>query len=267
MLMPKRLIVAIFCLTFISSFAQIDQDERVQVKGNIKGRDLKPVSYAHILVRARNEGWVGDYYGKFKIAVFPGDTLIISAISFLHAVVPITSLASSPDFSMDVILQPDTVYLKELIVHPYPSSYKQLKEEFMKVEIDDPISDLDLHLPSPQELKLLAADPSYEPGQIRIYSGPGPISLLYDQFSKEGRSKNTYAELIKKEKADKRYNKALVTRLTGLKNEDDVKNFMDFCALQIRFILESTDYELYAAIMDCYGEYCRSDGRPTNAVE
>jgi hypothetical protein len=116
---------------------------------------------------------------------------------------------------------------------------------------------LNLHLPSPRELKLLAMDPTYEPGQIRIYSGSGPIGLIYGQFSKEARSKKTYAELIRKDKADKRYNRIVVSRITGLKDEEDITNFMEFCSLQIKFILESTDYELYAAIMDCYHDFCQ----------
>jgi hypothetical protein len=52
-----------------------------------------------------------------------------------------------------------------------------------------------------------------------------------------------------------------------LKNEDDIKNFMEFCALQIKFILESTDYELYAAILNCYDEYCKAGFQPAQAGE
>ena len=60
-----------------------------------------------------------------------------------------------------------------------------------------------------------------------------------------------------KETAGKRYNKEVVSHITGLKDEDQIRKFMEFCALQIKFILESTDYELYAAILGCYKEYCQ----------
>jgi hypothetical protein len=72
---------------------------------------------------------------------------------------------------------------------------------------------------------------------------------------------------MNKERAEKRYNKALVSRITGLKTEDDLKKFMQFCALQIKFILESTDYELYAAISNCYDEYCRAGFQPDQSGE
>lgn len=226
------------------------------VKGEINDPDLNPVSYAHIVVKSRNEGWVGDYYGKFRIEVFPGDTLFISAVSFHHVAILIPDVLNSPDYFISVLMQKDTVNLKELIVRPWPATYQQLKKEFMEIEIDDPLANLDLHLPSPEEMRNLA----YSQGGIVM---PGPFSMLYDQFSKEARSKRIYAELMKKEKAGKRYNKTLVSRITGLKNDDEINKFMEFCALQIKFILESTDYELYAAIKDCYSEFCKTGAGTT----
>jgi hypothetical protein len=252
----KRLIaffLIIFCLS--SSYSQTSGIGRLKVEGEIKDDDLKPVSYAHILVTSRNEGWVGDYYGKFRVEVFPGDTLVISAVSFHRAVILIPDDIIDKEYIINVIMQDDTVNLKELIVRPWPATYKEFKKEFMEVEIDDPIANLDLYLPSPDEMRNLA----YPQGGIVM---PGPFSMLYDQFSKEARSKKTYAELIKKDRADKRYSKSLVSKITGLKNEDDIRKFMDYCAMNIKFILESTDYELYAAILNCYDEYCRAGFQP-----
>lgn len=252
--MLKRLFTFILCSCLIYSFAQTNETGRVIVNGEIKESNFEPVSYAHILLKTRNEGCVGDYYGKFTIGVFPGDTLIISAVSLHHEIIFIPDTISSAEYFVQVFMQKDTVNLKELVVRPWPATFKLLKEEFMKIEIEDPIADLDLHLPTPEEMRNLA----YSQGGIVI---PGPIGILYDQFSKEARSKKIYAELMKKENAGKRYNKTMVKRITGLKNDDDIRKFMEFCALQIRFILESTDYELYAAIMNCFGEFCKiNDG-------
>jgi hypothetical protein len=250
--MLKRLITIILSICILSSFAQNNETERLKVVGEIVAPDLKPVSYAHIQVKSRNEGWVGDYYGTFRAEVYPGDTIIISAISFHHAVILIPDELSAKQYYINVVMHDDTVNLKELVVRPWPSTYEELKKEFMAVEIDDPVANLDLHLPSAGEMKNLA----YPQGGIRM---SGPISMLYDQFSKEARSKQIYADLMKKEKAGKRYNKVLVSKITGLKDEDEIKKFMDYCALQIKFILESTDYELYAAIMNCYDDYCKTN--------
>lgn len=102
---------------------------------------------------------------------------------------------------------------------------------------------------------------------ITEHSGPGPFSLLYGHYSKEAKSKKLYADLILKERAGRRYNKILVSKITGLINDDEIKNFMEFCALQIKFILESTEYELYAAILGCYNEYCEKGYNPGTTGE
>jgi hypothetical protein len=203
------------------------------------------------LVKSRNEGSVSDFYGKFRIGVFPGDTLIISAVSFHHAVIPIPYNLNTTEYFVKVILQKDTVNLKELVVYPWPSTYEQLKREFTEIEVEDPIANLHLNLPSPEEMRNLA----YPQGGFIM---SGPVHMLYNQVSKEARSKRIYAELVKKEKAAGRYNKNVVSRITGIKNEDEMKKFIEFCALQVKFILESTDYELYAAILECYGEFCKT---------
>jgi len=247
--MLKKLLTLILFINLISSFAQTTEPERMKIVGEIRDIEQKPVSYAHVLVKNRNEGWVGDFFGKFRIEVYPGDTLIISAISFQHAVILIPDDIIDKEYYIGVTMKGDTVNLKEVLVRPWPATYEQLRKEFMKVEIEDPVADLDLHLPSAREMNNYA----YPEGGIHV---SGPISMLYEQFSKEARSKKIYAELMNKEKAGKRYNKTLVSNITGLKDEDEIQKFMDYCALKVRFILESTDYELYAAIMNCYDQYC-----------
>jgi len=226
-------------------------------QGKLEGRsDRGPISYAHILLNNKVQGWVGDYYGKFQADVNPGDTLTITSISYQKSVIIIPTDLTGSDYNIEVILKNDTVYLKELIVQPWPATFGKLRQELLDVEVVDPLANLDLHLPSPEELKLLAQDPTYEPGQVRLYSGSGPFSLLYKKFSRGARSKKLHAKLMKIEKVGKRYNRAIVSKITGLKDEGEIQKFMEFCALQIKFILESTDYELYSAISGCYDEYC-----------
>jgi hypothetical protein len=145
-----------------------------------------------------------------------------------------------------------TIDLHDSVQPPWPATYEEFKKAFIEMVIEDPLANLDLHLPSPAEMRNLA----YPQGGIVM---PGPISLLYDQFSKEARSKRIYAGLLKKDQVAVRYNNAVISKLTGLKNEEEIKQFIDFCALKVQFILDSSDYELYAAIMDCYGNFCISE--------
>lgn len=253
--MAKMLVTVIFSLCTLLSFAQTGAVDRIIVEGELKDTNQQAVSYAHILVKSRNEGVVGDYYGKFHIGVFPGDTLIITAISFETVVYPIPHNIPSTGYHFNICMQNKTVNLKEFVVHPWPATYKAFKKAFVEMEVENPLANLDLHLPSPKELRNLA----YSQGGVVM---PGPISMLYDQFSKEAKSKRIYAGLMKKEQVAVRYNNVLITRLTGIKDEVEIKKLIDFCALRDQFILDSSDYELYAAIMDCYDQF-RMNGLDT----
>jgi hypothetical protein len=225
------------------------------VSGEIRDVRSIPVSYAHIVIKDRPEGVVGDYNGKFTIGALPGDTLVISAVSFHKAYVPVPQGFNRTGFSVSITLVSDTVNLAEIVVHPWPATIGQLRREVLAHEPEDPLANLDLHLPSPKELKMLATSPNYEPGQIRLYSGSGPVSLIYNQFGKEARQKKAYGEVMRKEQAAQRYNHEVVARVTGLKDSGEIKKFIDFCKLELSFILQASDYELFAAITGCYREF------------
>ena len=258
--MPRKSLLVIFLFFCATVFSQTTDEKRVLIRGVIKDSLQNPVSYAHILSKIRNEGFISDYYGTFRAYVMPGDTLITSAVSYRHALIVIPDEITGSEYLAEVILQEDIVELNEIIVRPWPATLELLKQEFMEVEIEDPIAHLDLHLPTPEELRNLA----YPSGGIVV---EGPISALYNRYSKEAKSKRIYTELMLKESAGNRYNKEVVSKITGLKSEDQVRKFMEYCALQIKFILESSDYELYAAILGCYKEYCAKDLGPDHPGE
>lgn len=251
MVMIRRLLSFFLFMIACGTVAQEESAGRITVSGEIKDREGAPVSYAHILIKARNEGTVGDYYGRFAIPAFPGDTLTISAISYHDINIIIPSGFLLRRYPVAVFMSKDTVNLKEVLIHPWPATLEKLKEEVLNIEIRDPVSEnITPYLPTPQELKALAHPPG------AIVAMPGPFSLLYDRFSKEAKQKKAYAGVMKQEMASKKYNMTLVSLLTGLKSEPEILKFIDFCALEIDFILRATEYELYAAIIECYHDYC-----------
>lgn len=166
-----------------------------------------------------------------------------------HLFNPNTGTIIPADNFYKYYLQTKTINPGDSVHAPYPATYEEFKKAFVEMVIEDPLENLDLHLPSPAEMRNLAYG-----GYIAV--AKGPISMLYDQFSKEARSKRIYADLMKKERADVRYNNVIISRITGIKDDDEIKKLRDFCALQVQFILDASDYELYAAIMNCYAEFC-----------
>ncbi len=248
--MSGKILLILFACLSLGLYSQVTEDHKVYISGVIKDSTMNPVSYAHILTMSGKSGWVSDYYGTFRAVAEPGDTLVISAVPFHRAFLVIPHLENGNQYIAEIILQKQTVDLDEIVIRPFPATYEELKQEFMEIEIDDPVAiNIQPYLPTPEELRNLA----YPQGGITM---KGPVSTIYDQFSREAKSKKLYAELLQKEKAAARYNKVIVARITGLKNDDEIRKFMEFCALQIKFILESSEYELYAAILGCFNDYC-----------
>jgi hypothetical protein len=244
-------------MSLLFTYSQAEQPALIRLSGEIRDELKKPVSYAHIIEKSRNEGWISDYYGNFNADVLPGDTLLVSAVSFHQAMICIPREIRDSNYSIEMILQPDTVQLKELIIYPWPATYSLLKREFLNVDVNDPDSEINMYMPSMKDIAAMLKTPGV-PGQIGLYSGPGPISILHDHFGKEARNKRNYEMEMKREKVYGRYNRVTVSRVTGLTKEEDIVKFMEYCALQVKFILESTDYELFSAILKCYHEFCQA---------
>jgi hypothetical protein len=262
--MRQVLLISIFAIVFQSAFSQAEYKSLLAIEGQITDERSQPVSYVNVFIKSRVTGAVSDYYGNYSIAALPGDTLTFSAVSYRKTSFIVPSDLSSAGYRLDVRLEQDTVGLEEIVIYPWPASYKQFKEDFLELEVGDPLANLNLQLPSMKDISAMSKTPG-EPGQIGIYSGSGPVSILYDQFSKEAKSRKLYAEVVRKESSEKRYNRAVVMKITGLKKEEEISAFMKFCPIDTKFVLQSSDYDLYLAIRNCFAEFARLE-IPTDSI-
>lgn len=51
------------------------------------------------------------------------------------------------------------------------------------------------------------------------------------------------------------YSDSLIFKITGLTEKKEIEDFRDYCDLNTDFILNASEYELYAAVMECYESY------------
>ena len=107
-----KLIPFIFFLSlFYSSFAQ---QEEFQIEGRILGAQNKPVADAYIFNTRDLEKDVSNSNGVFSVWVLPGDTLIISHVSYFRKIVSVFSLLTNPTVKLSI----DTVNIKGVNVSP-----------------------------------------------------------------------------------------------------------------------------------------------------
>lgn len=104
---------------------------------------------------------------------------------------------------------------------------------------------------------LVALDRSAADG-VRLGS---PITALYDQFSKEGRERRRYLELLANDTRDsvtrEKYNLRVVQSLTAIIDTAQAQDFMDFCSFDKTYIEQTEKVEIFYEILRCKQEYER----------
>ena len=85
----KQFLVIILVFTFLGSFAQ--QDE-VHIQGQVVDVKKNPVADAHVFNVRNSSRSVSRINGIFDVRVLPGDSIIITHISFIRKVVTVHQL-------------------------------------------------------------------------------------------------------------------------------------------------------------------------------
>jgi len=187
--------------------------------------------------------------GSFEIAINVGDRILFSSIGFQLTELIITDSLLDTDFNK-IFLQPEIYMLKSTTVYPY-QTYEEFKQAFLNLKTED--NSIELNLPVPVVIK------ETEPGTFATISLGSPITALYMAYSKEGKELKKYNEIIERDKIEKfvaiKYNKSIVKLITGIEEENELKEFMEYCHLSNEFILKSIDYEIYLAIKNCYEDF------------
>jgi len=194
-----------------------------------------------------------DDSGKFSINANETDTLLFQVLGYRNKKMVASNL--SPDYSKIKLSQ--TKYpIKEVVVGPL-GNYRQFKQMVLAYD------------PNKDKIKIPGLkEPKYRPIPImedrEYWKNPGllltsPFSFLYQNFSKEAKSKYKYHDEKKREpeqlRANIKYNKSLVSQLTGLKEESEISSFMLYCNFSHDFIMITNEYDLCLIIKEKYKEY------------
>lgn len=248
------LIVSIICFTPNLLLGQN------QIKGIVSSsEDYQLIKGAHIINITKQKLTFTSAEGYFELNAEIGDTIKISNVSFK----PSSFIVQDLEFKI-INLIPNVIQLKEVKVTNFPENEKDFKRSVINlgvVEIDSFIPfGVNPGKPKGRVPKLyeretdvvFGADENFNPSMTI------PISYFTKKYSKKHKAKRDYYELkASKEQIaanEKKYNKQLVTELTGLKG-NELMDFMSFLDFNYDFLTESNDYEVVKTIMDKFEEY------------
>ncbi len=245
----------LFIYLILPLLIQAQLEERVILRGRILNTDHTPIALAHIIHLETLRGTVSDTAGYFYIPLKFGDTLLVSRIGYTTRIFGFTESTPVYNGEIEIVLLEQIYQLKEVVIHPFPSNWKEFSEAFKNLKTDPG--------PQPADLQLAKEGvPNYQgPAGGFGISITSPISALYDIFGREPKSRRKYAALLafdkKEAQVKKRYNAELVKQLTGITDEEMLKKFLEFCHLDEDFVLHCSEYDLYVAILECYHSFCK----------
>jgi len=148
----------LLCTITTVSIAQKSNKEKklIQFSGVlVSGDSLQPIPYASIMIKNSYHGTISDFYGFFSFVANEGDVIEFSAIGFKSATYTIPDTLKESKCSLIQVLLSDTVYLKQMVVFPWPTR-EQFRQAFMSLNVpDDDLARAQKNL-SPQMMLYLA---------------------------------------------------------------------------------------------------------------
>lgn len=118
----KTLFTILFSILFLTSFGQI---KRFLIQGQIVDQNDNPISDVYIVNLDNHEKDISHQNGVFSVWVSPGDSLVMSHISYFRKIVPVHSLLINPK----VELISENVDIPEVVVSPEQVSEIQKAEK------------------------------------------------------------------------------------------------------------------------------------------
>ena len=241
--------IALIILLAITNGSLLAQDTYTPTEHMLAGKIVDKESKealpgVHILNKNQRKGTVSDIDGNFFIKISYTDTVTFSYVGYSqHFFVLDDSIKQNMQDKVIIPLSKSLVELESVKVFAYKN-----EREFKKA-----ILELELEEENPVDVQV----PGYYYGPKKpVQPGVGsPISFLANKFGKRAKIERKFNEAKREDQRinylNSKYNKEIVSRITGLKDQD-LDNFMEYCKLSDRFIDDANEYEIIVAINKCY---------------
>lgn len=133
----KQLLILLFFIILINQEGYTQSPEIIQFSGIIvTGDSLKPVPFTHIVIQGTSKGTISDFYGFFSFVARPGEVVIFSSVGFKKAFFKIPDTLHTDHYTMFQVMQPDTIYLSETVIYPWPTP-SQFRDAFLSLRVPD----------------------------------------------------------------------------------------------------------------------------------
>jgi hypothetical protein len=222
----------------------------------INQQNSTPIASAHIINLLMAKGTATNLEGAFSFSAREGDMIIFQALGF-HADTLIISENHVLDKSQLVIkLNVRTYELLGIDVYPY-STYDEFKYAFLNFDHEDEYEiHFDFRLPESERKNPPRVRAGPEGGSIVF---DGVITALYDKYSRRGKeilkTRDAEAKLAGTIRVTKLYSSEVIRKLTDIKDEKEIDEFLEFCSLKYDINESMIEYQIYQTILECFAYY------------
>jgi hypothetical protein len=206
---PRLSGLLVLCLLALAGHAQAPNT--VRLTGSVaEAGSRQPVPGATVQVQRTRRGVVTDATGKFGLDVLPTDTVLFRALGFKTQKMPMGGTGLS-QLVVRIQLTRDSVQLGEVQVVSDRADRAVINRALRNIKRPKPPVVSGVKRP-PAPKPLFAVDSTAPKAPVPTIASP--VSLIYDQFSREGKQRRKMEEIQaeldaeKRRKARAQYNKA-----------------------------------------------------------
>jgi hypothetical protein len=173
---------------------------QVRVTGSISDASTrKPVPGASVIIQRNRQGVVANFDGDFSISAANTDTLIFRAVGFKVQRLPLSGTGLS-QLIVQIKLQQDTVQLGEVRVTEGRPDRAAINKALRNIKRPSTAPTSAVKRP-PAPKPLFPVDSTAPKAPTPTIASP--ISLIYEQFSREGKQRQKMIEIQAQENAEK----------------------------------------------------------------
>ncbi|WP_207435227.1 carboxypeptidase-like regulatory domain-containing protein [Sabulibacter ruber] len=195
--MSKRFGFLFFCLISLLMLPEAKaqaQGHSIWVSGQVLREDnKKPIAGVSVFQKSTGQGSATNEQGAFRIRISSSDTLVFRALGFRQKEY-VPSLRSVTELRVNILLQEESVQLKEVKVSPLSPEKVDRVLRNMKPRPAPPKPRMNVTVPR----IIIPPGPPTPPDLIT-----SPLSFLWEQFSKEGRQRTRVAKLMEERERQK----------------------------------------------------------------
>lgn len=131
------LLAAICIYTSLGDATVFGQDRPlVQLNGIVRGELLTPIPFVHVRVKSAGRGTITDLHGIFTIITQASDTVLFTSVGFRPKQVRIPANPASAFYTVDVILEQDTILIPEVDIYPW-KTYEEFRQAFIALQLPE----------------------------------------------------------------------------------------------------------------------------------